>query len=345
MCLALRTVASGSGRTTNCRKTDTRQDHEAELVQEGQSAKRKRYTESEIVPAVQQAGSGTPTCRILFVSISSSRRASAGNNVAGSGANLARSCTLGRQAHAKPRERAIGRHRHDTSSGGQIALRFSWCAGRGWGDPGVWSFAYGAIRGHSTRRDLSCARAQSSRPCSLADWRSLHTTMFPKGNSLSARLAASLLYRVGARCGVCGALLGVLPFPRTVDGFARRKPFSAPKRPSCSLFLQKLWTTSIRPQLEKPRYFLAFLRVGFRVRKRELGARKHGSKPSLRCAGSRAVSRSVQHAYGACQTARRALSYTASLPQSSADTYMAALPLPSVPFRYSPAVPSGDTIR
>jgi len=155
MCLALRTVASGSGRTTNCRKTDTRQDHEAELVQEGQSAKRKRYTESEIVPAVQQAGSGTPTCRILFVSISSSRRASAGNNVAGSGANLARSCTLGRQPHAKPRERAIGRHRHDTSSGGQIALRFSWCAGRGWGDPGVWSFAYGAIRGHSTRRDLS----------------------------------------------------------------------------------------------------------------------------------------------------------------------------------------------
>jgi len=97
------------------------------------------------------------------------------------------------------------------------------------------------------------------------------STMFPKGNCLLARLAALLLYRLGASPGVCGAVLGVLPLPKTVDGFARRKPFSASKRPCCSLLLQELWTTTIRPQLEKTRKLLALLGIAFRVRKRESG--------------------------------------------------------------------------
>ena len=66
-------------------------------------------------------------------------------------------------------------------------------------------------------------------------------------------------------------ILGVLAFRKAVDGLTRRKPFSASKWRLRSLFLQKLWTTTIRPQLEKARKFLALLRVAFRVRKRELG--------------------------------------------------------------------------
>ena len=87
-------------------------------------------------------------------------------------------------------------------------------------------------------------------------------------------------YLVGARSGVCGAILGVLAFRKAVDGFARWKPFSASKWRFRSLFLQKLWTTTIRPQLEKPRKFLAFSRVVFRVRKRELGVGLDASKQS-----------------------------------------------------------------
>jgi len=107
------------------------------------------------------------------------------------------------------------------------------------------------------------------------------STIFTRWNCLSTFRSALNRGRFCASPGVSGAILVVLAFRKAVDGFTRRKPFSAPKCPSRSLFLQKLWTTTIRPQLEKTRKLLPFSRVDFRVRKRELGKEKHDSKRSL----------------------------------------------------------------